>query len=153
MIFYLMRHGEAESFAVTDAQRRLTETGRLKLERQLKQIDAELLDIDCILHSPYQRAKETAALVSAQLGILPEPSLSAWTPDASPSAALDSLEAFADRTPLVVTHLPLVGYVTALCCEGSTQYPAVFGCGEIVRIKADWPAAGLGQLQQQWRPV
>jgi len=151
--FYLMRHGEAEAYAATDAARCLTAEGKRKLTGFIGDIAAELQDVNAILHSPYKRATQTAGIVAETLGISAIEVLPEWIPEGSPSAALVSLEPFADLTPLVVTHLPLVGYVTALCCEGSEHYPLPFVCGEIVRIQADWPAAGLGQMLQNWRPV
>ncbi len=153
MNFYLMRHGQAEAYAASDADRCLTSSGKHELERFLKALSPDLQDVDLILHSPYQRAFETALIVSTVLGVDSVQTLPHWTPEASPSLALASLESFENKTPLVVTHLPLVGYVTALCCQGSEQYPLPFTCGEIVKITADWPAAGLGQLLQNWRPV
>jgi phosphohistidine phosphatase len=45
-----------------------------------------------------------------------------------------------------VTHMPLISFVEALCCEGVISYPRSFACAEIAEITADWPAAGLGSL-------
>lgn len=150
MKFYLMRHGEAELSAPSDAQRHLTPQGIASLKRHLDQFKQELNDITCIVHSPYIRTEETAQLAAERLNLSVLSSSGLWTPESSPTKALESLESYTEHVPLIVTHMPIVAYVEALCCEGSVSYPRSFGCGEISSITADWPAAGLGTLAQRF---
>lgn len=62
MEIYLVRHGIAEDFAATDAERRLTPEGIAKTERVAKGFARRVPDIGLIFHSPYKRAKETAKI-------------------------------------------------------------------------------------------
>lgn len=76
MKLFLMRHAEAETSEKVmkkDADRRLTEAGRLqvrvaanKLKEKLAQQDES---IEVILTSPYVRAVETADIVATALGL------------------------------------------------------------------------------------
>lgn len=144
MKFFLMRHGEAELFADSDKQRQLTVRGRAALDIKINQIAKQLSEVDIILHSPYVRAKETASIVGRLIECHQFVELDEWIPEGKPESALASLENFTEQTPLVVTHMPLISYVEALCCHGVVDYPASFSCGEIVEIQADWPVSGLG---------
>ncbi|WP_415901497.1 phosphohistidine phosphatase SixA [Neptuniibacter sp. QD29_5] len=146
MKFFLMRHGEAEFFAESDAQRKLTPEGVKRLTSRLGAAKPYLENVDCIIHSPYVRACQTAEMVNQQLGGVEQFISELWTPESDPATALAFLENFESRCPLVVTHMPLISYVEVICCEGSSHNPAAFGCGEITQLEADWPAAGLGRL-------
>jgi phosphohistidine phosphatase SixA len=63
---WVLRHGEAEPRANTDAERRLTAHGR----EQVLHSAAHLLGqpLQAIIASPYVRAQQTAALVHDTLG-------------------------------------------------------------------------------------
>jgi len=69
---YFLRHGiavEPESWSGSDADRPLTREGRERMEREAKAIDELDLGIDCIVTSPLLRAKQTAEIVAARLGL------------------------------------------------------------------------------------
>lgn len=133
-------------FASCDAERQLTSSGKAKVIRQAETHQNVLSSVDIILHSPYIRACQTAELVAEKLGVSARVELQEWIPEGSPAEALRTLETYTENTPLVVTHMPLVSYVEALCCQGNTSFPASFSCAEISQIEADWPAAELGFL-------
>jgi phosphohistidine phosphatase len=63
------RHGEAESSSATglDKDRRLTEKGRLDLEKMADFIYHGPLRVSQIFHSPYQRTTETANIFAEKL--------------------------------------------------------------------------------------
>jgi phosphohistidine phosphatase len=142
-----MRHGEAEMFAVSDESRALTSGGAEKVRLKLTELKPQLNAIDCIIHSPYLRAAQTAEIVAQCLGIKTLIVSEKWTPEANPSEVLASLETFSNLTPLIVTHMPIVSRVEALCC-GEPQYPQPFNCAELSCIDADWPGAGLGSSRR-----
>ncbi len=150
MKFYLMRHGEAEFNAPSDAQRKLTDRGVELLTYRLASCQEMLASVNCIVHSPYRRTTETAEIVSKVLNINTLYCSDLWTPDSDPHIALNALERYVDSVPLIVTHMPIVSYVEALCCDGNSQYPQPFGCGEISSIEADWPGTGLGTRQARF---
>lgn len=144
MKFYLMRHGEAEFNAPSDAQRKLTDRGVELLKYRLASSKAMFEGVNCIVHSPYRRTTETAEIASEVLDIDTLYCSDLWTPESDPHVALNALEHYVDAVPLIVTHMPIVSYVEALCCDGNAQYPQLFGCGETSSIEADWPGIGLG---------
>jgi phosphohistidine phosphatase len=66
--FYLVRHGDAEPVGSGgDAGRRLSAQGRVRFQALLRARAAELR-VARILTSPFLRARETAALLAAQVG-------------------------------------------------------------------------------------
>lgn len=150
MKFYLMRHGEAEYSAPSDAERKLTHRGIELLKVRLAAAKAQFNDVSCIIHSPYLRALGTAQVVSESLNVIELISSDLWTPESDAQKALSSLENYTDQVPLVVTHMPVVSYVEALCCDGDFSFPRSFSCGEISAITAEWPAVGLGTRLAQF---
>jgi phosphohistidine phosphatase len=76
MKLFLMRHAEAETSdraMKKDADRQLTEAGRLQARASADKLKAKLAEkgenIGLILTSPYVRALETADIVAAVLGL------------------------------------------------------------------------------------
>ena len=59
----VMRHGEAEPWAGSDPERRLTEEGRVQAEAVSVSI-RQWVTPDVIFASPYARAQETGRIVS-----------------------------------------------------------------------------------------
>ena len=115
----IMRHGEAESYAASDEERQLTAHGI----NQSKQIAHWLnkthkIQFDYVLVSPYIRAQQTWGAI--------EPILSACntkveisdelTPYGNSSSVVDFVKALGLvnqlDSVLIVSHLPLVGYLT-----------------------------------------
>jgi len=138
-----MRHGEASWQASCDAERPLTENGRVRLNATLRANAARMQDVQHILHSPYLRAVQTAHIAGEVLGIESYSDDPRWTPDNDPQQAIETLEAFADQTILVVTHNPLVSRLVGGFC-GTGVEP--FDTGTLACVDADWPAMGLGSL-------
>ena len=69
---YLLRHGLAadpERWEGSDAERPLTREGKARMVREAKTIAALSLKIDAIVSSPLLRARQTAEIVGAQLGM------------------------------------------------------------------------------------
>ncbi|HMF27773.1 MAG TPA: phosphoglycerate mutase family protein, partial [Candidatus Cybelea sp.] len=60
---------EPQSWSGSDFDRPLTREGRGRMEREAKAIDDMSLELDCIVTSPLLRAKETAELVAARIGV------------------------------------------------------------------------------------
>lgn len=72
MKVYCLRHGvavEPEAWSGSDFDRPLTREGCDRMEREAKAIEELSLDLDCIVTSPLLRAKQTAAIVAARLGM------------------------------------------------------------------------------------
>jgi phosphohistidine phosphatase len=72
MRVYFLRHGKAEdrlAWTGRDAERPLTAEGREALGREAKRLRALDLALDVVVTSPLVRARETAEIVAAELGL------------------------------------------------------------------------------------
>ena len=67
MRLWLLRHGEAEPQAASDAARELTAHGRKEVQQAAAQLAGRPLT--AIVASPYVRAQQTAELVRSELGL------------------------------------------------------------------------------------
>lgn len=108
MNVFIMRHGEAEAMAQTDAHRELTPEGRSDITQMASSYRDALSQVDVIWASTYVRAQQTAAIMAEHLSkpIITQPFL---PPSANPTEVLSALEASRHQTVLVVSHQPLVG--------------------------------------------
>lgn len=120
MRLYLMRHGRAASrgdWTAPDAERPLTEEGRTRTAHGARGLAALGIAPAIALSSPYERARETAAIVAAELGMPLELDLT-LEPGADLVALAELLAAHAnDAELLIVGHEPdlstLVGELIA----------------------------------------
>ena len=104
MKVWILRHGEAEGHAPTDAERNLTEHGRAEVLRSAAHLIGQPLG--AIIASPYVRAQQTAQLVRDVLGFQPEIRTVPWlTPDGDVQRVLEKLDS--DDDVLLVSHQPL----------------------------------------------
>lgn len=141
MQIYIMRHGEAQTFSPTDEERPLTPRG----EQESKDMAHWLMDeqgigtLDHVLLSPYLRAQQTWNVCAS---ILPHKKISieqsitpfgdsAWVGEYI--RALVKLENISSL--LMVSHLPLVGYLTADFVKG--MEPPLFPTSSISCIEFD----------------
>ncbi|KXF81341.1 phosphohistidine phosphatase SixA [Enterovibrio coralii] len=120
MRIYIMRHGEAQTFAATDEERALTERGEQQSIEMARWLANELPDgkLDMVLVSPYLRAQQTwqgcSTVLPSPKRVLTEEGI---TPYGDSEHVASYVRALADvESPasiLLVSHLPLVGYLTA----------------------------------------
>jgi phosphohistidine phosphatase len=115
MQIYIMRHGQAEMMAFSDAERNLTDIGREESERMAKYLVKEGVTLDAVLVSPYVRAQQTWQSVSPFFdGITNIQTLPCLTPSGSARKTVNellALQAEGVKSVLIVSHLPLVGYI------------------------------------------
>ena len=96
MKLWLLRHGEAEAIARTDAQRELTPHGRKEAKQSAKHLPPQ--GVSKIVASPYVRAQQTAQIVCEVLAHHPVIETVDWlTPDGDLRLALDYLDALAGQ--------------------------------------------------------
>ncbi|NOH81926.1 phosphohistidine phosphatase SixA [Vibrio sp. RE86] len=118
MKIFIMRHGEAEHFASSDAERELTSHGR-KASVAVAQACAEkgFAQFDKVLVSPYIRAQQTWQEISAHFSSDQVETCEDITPYGDSEQVADYVSALVDihkyESVLLVSHLPLVGYLTA----------------------------------------
>ncbi|HEV8248786.1 MAG TPA: phosphohistidine phosphatase SixA [Gaiellaceae bacterium] len=122
MRVYLVRHGEAAP-GEPDEERRLTPEGREQSRRVAEQLASAQPRPDAVLHSPLVRARETAELIAAPLGIEPEPD-----DRLAPGATTDNVRAAAagrGEAVVLVGHQPDCGRVAAELTGGpEPAFPA-----------------------------
>lgn len=107
MKLFVLRHGNAELFAATDAQRNLTARGKSE-SRTIVAASQALQQVTRIIASPYVRAQQTAAIAAEQLGLSVLTS-DLLVPEARIEDVVEMLETLHDETPLLVSHQPFVG--------------------------------------------
>ncbi|QJI28053.1 phosphohistidine phosphatase SixA [Pseudomonas sp. ADAK18] len=143
MKVWVLRHGEAEGHARTDAERNLTEHGRAEVLRSAAHLIGQ--PIKAIIASPYVRAQQTAQLVREALGFEPEIRTVSWlTPESSPLQVLDHLDT--DDTVLLVSHQPLVGSLISFMQHRHLREPQPMSTASLAELEGDFPLAGLMSL-------
>jgi phosphohistidine phosphatase len=71
-VIWLLRHGDAEDEAPDDASRELTEKGRRQAKVAGRAMARLGVRVDACLTSPKVRARDTARIACAELGVEPE---------------------------------------------------------------------------------
>lgn len=154
MQVFIMRHGDAALNAPSDAQRPLTLCGQDESRQMASWLNDQSVDIERILVSPYLRAGQTLAVVRevmmlpAEQEVMPE-----LTPGGDAAFICCYLQALAKEdcaAVLVISHLPLVGYLVAELCPG--QCPPMFATSAIARVDLN-DETGKGTLDWQVSPT
>jgi phosphohistidine phosphatase len=132
---WLLRHGEAEPRARSDAERALTEHGRKEVRKSAKHLRGQRLAH--ILVSPYRRAQQSAELVRETLGLdLPLTTLDWLTPDDDPRLVASRLDAFPGDC-LLVSHNPLLGQLGGFLQHGHLQAPLLLHTASLVELEGE----------------
>ncbi|AZE83171.1 Phosphohistidine phosphatase SixA [Pseudomonas orientalis] len=143
MKLWILRHGEAEAHARTDAERNLTEHGRAEVLRSAAQLIGQPLS--AIIASPYVRAQQTAHLVREALGFEPDIRTVPWlTPEGNPLQVLENLDS--DDNVLLVSHQPLVGSLISVARHGHQRQPEPMHTASLAELEGDFPLAGSMSL-------
>ncbi|KRP70244.1 MULTISPECIES: phosphohistidine phosphatase SixA [Pseudomonas] len=143
MKLWVLRHGEAQGHARTDAERNLTEHGRAEVLRSAAHLIGQPLS--AIIASPYVRAQQTAQLVREALGFEPAIRTVPWlTPDGDVQQVLRELDT--DDNVLLVSHQPLVGSLISFLQHGHQRQPQPMYTASLAELEGDFPLAGLMSL-------
>ncbi|WGK80646.1 phosphohistidine phosphatase SixA [Vibrio aestuarianus] len=118
MKIFIMRHGEAEHYAVSDAERALTERGQRESVAVAVACEKQgLRHFDKVLVSPYLRAQQTWASIASYFESDDVVTYDDITPYGQADTVFDYVSALVDieqlESVLLVSHLPLVGYLAA----------------------------------------
>lgn len=115
-----MRHGEAEAYAASDEERNLTGHGEGQSIRIAQWLMAEhAVAFDYVLVSPYVRAQQTWNAIQPILKVAAEKVeiCEEITPYGDSDDVIEYVKALGSvkeiENILLVSHLPLVGYLTA----------------------------------------
>ncbi|UTW07766.1 phosphohistidine phosphatase SixA [Pseudomonas benzenivorans] len=145
MRLWLLRHGEAQAQAATDAERALTPRGCAEVTQVAVQLQGRPLTM--LLVSPYVRTRQTAALVVEALGFAGPVQTVPWlTPDSDPLEVLRRLDRYDSGELLLVTHQPLVGALAGLLVHGHRQQPLAMHTASLAELEGDMLAAGIMDL-------
>lgn len=127
MDLFVLRHGHAESYASSDALRKLSARGQQEVHKVLQHRLSALGKVQKIFVSPYVRAQQTADIVQEYL-----PQAQRFESDLLiPSTEIDALaEMLQEQTAkhpgaavLLVSHQPLVNlFLEGLCGLPSGHY-------------------------------
>lgn len=151
MKLWLLRHGEAETLASSDARRELTRHGRKEVKRSAERLPSH--GLSRIVASPYVRAQQTAEIVREVLGGQPAIDTQAWlTPDGDVRAALDYLDAHADEQLLLVSHQPFIGDLGGFLLHGHRQDPLPMKTASLAELHGDLPLPGVMHLASLEHP-
>ncbi|MFG0410971.1 phosphohistidine phosphatase SixA [Pseudomonas sp. FYR_11] len=146
MKLWVLRHGEAEPRAKSDAERRLTAHGREQVVRSAAHLLGQPLQ--AIIASPYVRAQQTAALVHETLGFAKPLRTVPWlTPDGDVQQVIGEIERLGLEHVLLVSHQPLVGNLVGLLQHGHLQQQAAMSTASLAELEGEWPLAGLMALK------
>ncbi len=143
MKLFVLRHGNAEFMAASDAQRELTARGESETRVIISGSDA-LNEVSVIVASPYVRAQQTAAIVADQLGLEVVTS-DLLVPEASIDAVVDYLQTMEGETPLLVSHQPFVGhFINWLADLDPGRH--IMGTSALAELNVDLLARGCADL-------
>ena len=145
----VMRHGDAVLGADDDAARALTSLGREQSRAMALWLQQQMPHLDRVLVSPYLRAQQTWQTVRELFGEVRVDVLDELVPHGHSAPVADYLRALEGEVEnlLVISHLPLVGYLVADLCP--VQTPPMFVTSAMVAVELQ---DGQGQLLWQQAP-
>lgn len=145
MKIWVLRHGEAQAQAATDAERELTHHGRMQVQAQARRWGAHMAPTH-IWVSPFVRAQQTAAVWSDALITLPDvtPATVDWLmPEAAVSQVVDQLSLCDEGSEiLLVSHQPLVSELVAYF-TGEAAWACSMGTAYLAELTLPLAARGL----------
>ncbi|WP_428943643.1 phosphohistidine phosphatase SixA [Pantoea sp. FN060301] len=154
MQVFIMRHGDAALDAASDSVRPLTHCGCDESRQMADWLNGQTVEIERVLVSPYLRAEQTLITVREGLN-LPEQQevLPELTPGGDPALVAAYLQVLATegvKAVLVISHLPLVGYLVSELCP--QEAPPMFATSAIACIAYD-AGSSSGKLEWQVSPA
>ena len=148
MRVWIVRHGEAEPRAASDAERALTTRGWEQARRVGRWLQRGTPAPQRIFASPYLRTRETASAIAEVLS-LPVTETPLLLSEAEPGALLKWLEQHLEKQAsalVLVSHQPLVSAFAGLLLEGDVHAGPPMGTGSIASLDVDLAAAGCARL-------
>ena len=149
MQVFNMRHGDAALDAASDSVRPLTSCGCDESRLMANRLKGQKVDIERVLVSPFLRAEQTLDVVGecmnlpGNVDVLPE--LTPCGDVGMVSAWLQTLANEGVASVLVISHLPLVGYLVSELCPGET--PPMFTTSAIASVTLDESGKGIFNWQ------
>jgi phosphohistidine phosphatase len=142
MEIYLVRHGIAEDELLAaragkaDPQRSLTEEGLEKTTKVAKAFKKRVEEVDCIFHSSYLRAKQTAEIFSKVYPNSKVEELADLRPSDSTEMAIENILEFQNYAKImVVGHEPHLSKLLSRYLVGSEEMNLTFKKAGIAGIE------------------
>ncbi|HCR4033283.1 phosphohistidine phosphatase SixA [Morganella morganii] len=139
MQVFIMRHGDAALQAASDSVRPLTGKGINDSRNMAKWLAGQDILTDTVLVSPYLRAEQTLTEIRDDLNLpAQEEVMPGLTPSGNAESVADYIRYLAEegrKGVLVVSHLPLVGYLVAALCPQETA--PMFATSSVACIELD----------------
>ena len=140
MRLIIMRHAEAGP-GMPDETRQLTAYGLSTLANAPLELRAELQQVTQVFVSPYLRTRQTFERLETGLEFQTSPVL---VPESNPEQVCALLQTLPEAsTVFLVTHMPLVGWLSGYLQEGAGSYGSNFAPAQVEVLEMDYPAAGL----------
>lgn len=147
MKLFILRHGQAEARAASDAERALTARGRRDVKKITDGSASELLELEQIWVSPLRRAQETAAVAMETLDWGSEPITTALLePGSDVEALCEQLRESDYECLLLISHQPLVGALIEHL-SGAAPGRYAMGTASLACLEFDWAASGLAEVK------
>lgn len=150
MKLILVRHGDAGAYTLPDHERNLSELGKQQAKKTAQWLNAT--KIDKVISSPYNRAKQTAQILSN----LPMTICEQITPDDNAAIGLVQIGKLIDDeivknngTVLVVCHMNIIAKMADLLDE---QGVCGFGLAEARVFELPFVGTGQGKQIEQFIP-
>ncbi|WP_252179907.1 phosphohistidine phosphatase SixA [Endozoicomonas sp. 4G] len=147
MKLIIMRHGQASWSAPSDQERPLTETGQQEVLSTASKLTH--LGISRVFASPYLRAQQSGRILAETLDCTLE-TLGCITPDDDPMAVISELPTQGNIA--LASHMPLVGSLTGLLCEGVGNQGPGFMTGNAAVLEMELPGPGLATWVEMIKP-
>ncbi|WP_427037586.1 phosphohistidine phosphatase SixA [Enterobacter hormaechei] len=149
MQVFIMRHGDAALDAASDSVRPLTVCGCDESRQMATWLKGQKVDIERVLVSPFLRAEQTLDVVGECMNL---PSSVDVLPELTPCGDVGLVSAYLQALcnegvafALVISHLPLVGYLVSELCPGET--PPMFTTSAIANVTLDETGKGVFNWQ------
>lgn len=149
MKIILMRHGQAEGYRDADSSRQLTAFGYQQAQETAEYVLATYQP-DCFVVSPYDRAQQTLAALTAIAPKVPVHIYNGITPSDEALSALKGLAEFEAECLVVVCHMSIIAYMAALL-TGET--PESFQLAEARVFEAAFVATAMGKECDRFIPA
>jgi phosphohistidine phosphatase len=148
MEIWLLRHAAAEERSVSgrDEDRTLTEDGHRRARAVARGLAALEPDIELVLTSPFQRARQTAEPVARALHLAAKlRDTRALLPERDPEEILEELRAEEVSGVLLVGHQPHLGALLGRLVSGAPGLEVPMKKAAVARVT--WGGSGAGSLK------
>lgn len=152
MLVYLLRHGKAQATAESDAARELTREGLVETRSVVEKFETYTPTLDVALISPYQRARQTAALVRPLFPSMRFDVDKSITPSGDVYGVLDTIEQLDVQHVMLVSHNPFLSNLLSVMVDGTMESSRNIGNSTLICVSMDVVAPGCGEILYTLEP-